>query len=252
MRYQYSGNAHAVIKGIGVINCVYVNPDTGQFWVVDYRIYDPDKDGKSKLDHVSEMLDNVVYSRNFSFTTVLFDTWYATTSFIMKCANLGKIYYCPIKKNRMIDDSGGQEDYKKAEDVKWTQNELQHGKVIKIRKFPKDYKVKLFRVSMSTHRTEYIVTNNMSEQTVDAVQDEYGMRWKVEEFHREVKQLTGIGECQCRSGRIQRNHIACAMLVWLCLKRSAYKSKTTIYQVKKCFLNKYLSNELASPQIAFA
>jgi hypothetical protein len=45
-----------VIKGIGVVTCVYVNPALDQFWLIDYRIYDPDGDGKSKLDHVREML----------------------------------------------------------------------------------------------------------------------------------------------------------------------------------------------------
>ena len=33
VRRQYSGNAKAVIKGIGVVTCVYVNPETDQFWV---------------------------------------------------------------------------------------------------------------------------------------------------------------------------------------------------------------------------
>jgi hypothetical protein len=33
------------------------------------------------------------------------------------------------------------------------------------------------------------------------------------EFHRELKQLTGVEACQCRKARIQRNHIACALLV---------------------------------------
>ena len=28
------------------------------------------------------------------------------------------------------------------------------------------------------------------------------MRWKIEEFHREAKQLTGIESCQCQVGRI--------------------------------------------------
>jgi hypothetical protein len=60
VRSQYSGNAKAVIKGIGVVTCVYVNPNTDQFWLIDYRIYDPAGDGKSKLDHVREMLTNVV------------------------------------------------------------------------------------------------------------------------------------------------------------------------------------------------
>lgn len=57
---QYSGNAKAVIKGIGVVTCVYVNPMLDQFWLIDYRLYDPAGDGKSKLDHVREMLSNVV------------------------------------------------------------------------------------------------------------------------------------------------------------------------------------------------
>lgn len=41
VRHQYSGNAHGVIKGIGVVNCVYVNPEIEQFWIIDFRIYDP-------------------------------------------------------------------------------------------------------------------------------------------------------------------------------------------------------------------
>ena len=39
VRRQYSGNAHGVIKGIGVVTCVYVNPQTKEHWVIDYRIY---------------------------------------------------------------------------------------------------------------------------------------------------------------------------------------------------------------------
>ena len=30
VRRQYSGNAHAVIRGIGVVTCVYVNPEADQ------------------------------------------------------------------------------------------------------------------------------------------------------------------------------------------------------------------------------
>ena len=45
------------------MTCVYVNPDTDQFWLIDYRIYDPEGDGKTKLDHVREMLRNIVYHK---------------------------------------------------------------------------------------------------------------------------------------------------------------------------------------------
>ena len=33
-----------------------MNPKTENFWVIDYRIFDPETDGLSKLDHVEEML----------------------------------------------------------------------------------------------------------------------------------------------------------------------------------------------------
>lgn len=75
VRPQYSGNAHGVITGIGVVTCVYVNPQTAQFWIIDYRIYAPAGDGKSQLDHVHERLTNVVYQKHWPLPAVLMDTW---------------------------------------------------------------------------------------------------------------------------------------------------------------------------------
>ena len=72
-RRQYSGNAKGVINGIGVVTCVYVNPDLDRFWVIDYRVYDPQTDGKSKLDYVKEMLSHSVYHKRLLFSTVLMD-----------------------------------------------------------------------------------------------------------------------------------------------------------------------------------
>ncbi|WP_256386518.1 hypothetical protein [Hydrocoleum sp. CS-953] len=39
---------------------MYFHPKTEQFWIIDYRIYDPDSDNKTKIDHVEEMVFNVV------------------------------------------------------------------------------------------------------------------------------------------------------------------------------------------------
>jgi len=71
VRRQYSGNVHGVIKGIGIVTCVYLNPELERWWVIDYRIFDPERDGKSKLDHVDEMLNNVFYHKKLRFPTVL-------------------------------------------------------------------------------------------------------------------------------------------------------------------------------------
>jgi hypothetical protein len=249
VRSQYSGNVHKVIKGVGVVTCVYVNPQIDQFWIIDYRIYDPDGDGKTKLDHVQDMLLNCVYQKQLPFWAVLMDSWYATKEIMLLIERLDKIYYCPLKDNRQVDDSGGAKPYERVDSLEWTEAEIQHGKIIKIKGFPGDHKVKLFRVVLSTQHTDYIVTNEMAQDNVEVVQGVCGFRWKVEQFHRETKQLTGIEGCQCRKARIVRNHIGCAILVWIRLKQVAQQSQCTIYQVKNGLLSDYLRQQLRSPTI---
>jgi Transposase DDE domain len=252
VRAQYSGNAKAVIKGIGVVTCVYVNPDTDQFWLIDYRIYDPEGDGKSKLDHVREMLTNVVYQKQLPVQAVLMDTWYATKDFMLFIESLSKIYDCPLKDNRQVDDSGRQQPYRRVDTLAWNAQDLAHGKRIKIKGFPKDHKVHLFRVAVSTHRTDFVVTNDLTQDATEATQEACGFRWKIEQLHREGKQVTGLERCQCRKARTQRNHIGCAFLVWIRLKELATQTGRTIYQLKYGLLDDYLIQQLKKPSLKMA
>nr|WP_180966262.1 hypothetical protein [Fischerella thermalis] len=64
------------------------------------------------------------------------------------------------------------------------------------------------------------------------------------QFHRELKPLTGVEACQCRKARIQRNHIACALLVWTRLKDIAYCTGQTVYQIKHGLLSNSLIQQL--------
>ena len=252
VRTQYSGNAKAVIKGIGVVTCVYVHPDTDQFWLIDYRIYDPEGDGKSKLDHVREMLTNVVYQKQLPVQAVLMDTWYATKDFMLFIESLSKIYYCPLKDNRQVDDSGRQQPYRRVDTLAWNAQDLAHGKRIKIKGFPKDHKVHLVRVAVSTHRTDFVVTNDLTQDSTEATQEACGFRWKIEQLHREGKQVTGLERCQCRKARTQRNHIGCAFLVWIRLKDLATQTGRTIYQLKYGLLDDYLIQQLKKPSLKMA
>ena len=160
-----------------------------------------------------------------------------------------KIYYCPLKANRQVDDSGGSQPYQRVDSLAWSEVEKQQGKVIKIKGFPGSHKVKLFRVALSTQRTDYIVTNDMAQDDTQAVQEVCSFRWKVEQFHRETQQVTGLEGCQCRKARIVRNHIACAILVWVRLKQVANETQQTLYHLKHGLLSDYLRQQLKSPAI---
>jgi hypothetical protein len=91
-----------------------------------------------------------------------------------------KIYYCPLKHNRLVDDTFGKEKYKRIELLEWSQEELDCGKIIKIKGFPANKKVKLFRVTVSTNRTDYVATNDLSQSSTNVVQQVCKIRWKIE------------------------------------------------------------------------
>ena len=251
VRRQYSGNAHGVIAGIGLVNCVYVNPDTDQFWLIDYRLFAPDVDGKTKLDHVADMLGQLA-PRGIAYRTVLMDSWYATTALFKWLLAAGKTFYCPLKSNRLVDDSGDQQPYQPVGCLCWSNEEVAQGKTLKVKGMPKDCKLKLFRVLVSTHRTDYLVTNEAEPRDTAAAEQESSVRWTIEQFHRELKQLTGVQACQCRLARSQRNHIALAVRAWTRLKQAAYQTQKTVYQLKQGFLDAYMRHEMLQPTLAFA
>jgi hypothetical protein len=250
VRKQYSGNAHRVIRGIGVVTCLYYNPDVEQFFVLDYRVASINADGKTKLDHVAEMFDGLIH-KDIQFSTVLMDTWYAVAWLMRHIDGAQKRYYCPIRKNRKVDDSSGQLKLRPVSQLEWSEDELAHGKDVTVSKFAKDYKQKLFRVMVSPDRMDFVLTNDISQNSTDDVQRVHAIRWKVEEFHRELKQLTGIENCQARRQRSQRNHIAIAFMAWFYLKQAALHAGITIYEQKAKPLRNFVAAQWRSPATAF-
>ena len=195
------------------------------------------------------MLCLLVHQKHLLFQAVLMDSWYASKPVILQIEKLRKDYYCPLKTNRLVDDSNGTKHYQRISDLAWPPTELNEGKRIKIKGFPRGHKVKLFRVVSSTRRTDHVVTNDLSQNDTSVAQQACNWRWKIEQFHREAKQLTGLQQCQCRLSRIVRNHIGCALLVWIRLKAMADQTGQTIYQVKHGVLDEYLRQQLKAPAI---
>ena len=109
---------------------------------------------------------------------------------------LDKVYYASVKRNRLVSTSVAT-PYQRVEALTWTQTEATEGKLAHIKKFPKGHQVKVFRLASDSGRTEYIATNDLSQSDTQATQKHWCLRWKIEQLHRELKQTTGSGECQC-------------------------------------------------------
>jgi hypothetical protein len=263
VRKQWSGNERHVIRGIGVVTCVYVNPELGRFWVVDYRLYAPEGplgDGETKPEHVSAMLRAALDPAHPAYKglpvrAVLMDTWYATRPLMRQVEALGHVYYCPLKTNRLVDESDGSDRTRPHVPIAtlgWSAADQARGKLVHLKDFPKGHRVRLFRLVLSPERTDYVATNDLPQDAAPAVRDVYGWRWKIEQLHREAKQVTGIERCQARRARSQRNHIGCALLVWARLKAVAEATGRSIYAVKHAPLTAYLRAELKAPSVRMA
>ena len=184
VRSQYSGNEHGVVKGIGVVNGVYVNLDANEYGIIDGRIYDPEGDGKTKLDPVRDLFDEAIAQKNLPFRAVLMDAWSAAKDLMMHLGKAGKVFYCPLKTNRTIDDRQGENPYQAVADLAWFGDDMLRGKLVKIHGFPRDDQVKLFRVA-AINRTEDLATNDLSQASAVAVKAMCGTRWNIEQDHRE-------------------------------------------------------------------
>ena len=215
VKAQYSGNAHQVIAGIGMVNAVWKSIDGDEYLPVDFRLYDKANDGKTKNDHFREML-KLAITRGIAFKIVVVDTWYSSLNNLKAVRDRGKVWVAGLKKNRKVNKG----------------NELgklsipDEGLRVHLRGYGW---IRVFKFVAKNGRIDYIGTN-MSEPTREEIEQIVKARWAVEVYHRELKQTCGIERCQSRTGRAQRNHICLAVLAWVRQHGKRLASGESFYQ----------------------
>lgn len=247
---QWSGSSHSIVMGIGLINIIYYNPEVNRFWIIDCRVWDKRVDGKKETQLAFELLQlNTQRIGLNNFYSVLFDSFYASSKMLNYIGlDLKKTFYTNLTPTRNCRESLTEIGYKQIQDLSWTDQDLIHGKLIYLKDVPKSMPVKLFSVASNERRIDNLCTNDIENSTdVYVTQEESSKRWKIEQFHREIKQVLGIAKCQCRKNRSQRNHIICSILSWIYLTKQAWKNTTTIYQIKKKQLDEYMLHVMKHP-----
>ena len=242
---QYSGAEHGLVRGIDIVNLVHY--DGQDYYPIDYRIYAPAVDGSTKNDLFGEMLMAAKTRKGIKARTVLFDSWYTSVANLKLIAFLKMVFFAPIKDNRLVSLSREQ-GYIHLQDIDWTPNRLDNGVLVKLKELP--FKVRLFKLVATNGDIDWIITNTPDPIDALAVADMNAQRWPIEQFHRELKQLTGSEKCQCRKARSQRNHLGYCYLAWLTLKVHATQRHLTLYQVRLSIFDDFLTSALQKPPIA--
>ncbi len=153
---------------INVIDCLYLNPITETYFRVDRRVIVTGKGGETAEQAIGDMLVNVVCRRGLLCSTVLVDSWYATRNQMMLIERLGKAYWCRIKESRLANDSDSEDHYQQVSAIAFDSDTLARGKVVALKRFPADHKVRLFRLSTDSGAAEYVITDQLTQDATRA------------------------------------------------------------------------------------
>ena len=205
------------MRGIGVINLVH--SDGEDFDPIDDRLDAPEAEGKTQNDHLREMLLNATSDKSIKARTLLFASWSASVDNLKLIVRLKLFFVTTLKDNRLVSLSpeGG---YIHLQALDWTPQRLADGVSVKLKQVP--FRVQLFKGVAPNGDSEWVITNHpQGTFTPSDIQAENAVRWQIEQGHRELKQLTGTEQCECRKARSQRHHSAGCYHAWLSLKVTA-------------------------------
>jgi len=215
VNWQYSGAEHGVVKGIGVVNALW-QTSKDEYTPVDYRIWNPPEDGKTKNNHFRDMLSSAK-SRGLAPEMVVADSWYSSLDNLKSIRSHGWDWVMGVKSNRLVNKPHIQLGQLDIPD---------EGLKVHLKGYGW---VKVFRFASKNGRTDYIGTSRLDLST-EQVKTYFERRWSIEVMHKELKQTCGFSRCQSNSGRAGRNHIGLSFIALVRKHTRRRNDQTTPYQ----------------------
>lgn len=228
VRWQYSGTEHDIVRGIGMLNFLWVN-DEKEVVPMDVRIWEPKEDGYTKNDHFREMLKRAK-GKEVNPMAVVADSWYSSLDNVKCIRDLGWNWVMGLRKNRIINRG------EKLEEVGIPGEGLR----VHLRGYGW---IHVFRFVAKNGRTDYYGTN-IESPTREQITSLIRSRWKIEVFHRELKQTCGLECSQARTSRSQRNHIVLSVLSWIKKAEVRRMQNITFYRQKWNIIKQSIANQL--------
>lgn len=231
---QYSGNEHGLENGICLVNLLWT--DEKEFIPVDYRVYFKMNDDKTKNDHFRDML-NRAKQRGFLPTYVLMDSWYTSIDNLkLITKKLEWNFICNLKSNRQI--SVRQDTYLSIADL-----DLANKQVRKV--WLKKYGfVLVCKIVDKNNDATYLATNDLTLTDYNEFTNHFKKCWKIEEFHRGIKQTTGIEKCYSIKALSQETHIFASFTAFIKLESKRLKEQISWYEQKATINRNTTSNYL--------
>ncbi len=232
--WHWSGKHHDVVKGINLVTLLWTDGDS--HIPCDYRIYHKEADGKTKNDHFTDML-NKAEEHGACPEYVLSDSRYASLENFKLIRALGWQWLTGLKADRSVNPDGrGNVSLSEA-------GISESGSRVHLKGYGF---IKVFGIAAKDGSTEYRATsdNDMDELRRLQLSD---FSWKIEEYHRGLRQFCGAECSQVRLAEAQRNHIGLAVRAFLRFEVASLKTGLSWFEAKMRIIRDALRAYLANP-----
>lgn len=219
--YHWSGNEHKVTRGISLVNLLATNDN--DCIPVDYRIYTGAKGAKNKNEHFIDML-NTAKKRGFKPSYVMADSWYSSLENLLHLQDMHWKFVMGLKENRLVNETKGV--YLPLHALDWTTKKVRK---VWLRGFGFAL---VAQIIFKNGDVRYVCTNDLTLTDYTALSVQSKKRWTIEEFHRGLKQTTGIERCYSIKKRSQLTHIFASFVAFVRLEFERLRTGISWYAQK--------------------
>ena len=257
--WHFSHAKHRHVKGINVLSCLVRYGDIALpvgYDVVKKDILYSDLDTQRQKRKAS-ISKNVMFrqliqqaaNNQVLFDYVLADNWFGSKdNMIFIHHALQKRFIFGIKSNRciaMTREKAKSGQFQQVGSLDWKEGAC-HTVYLKDIAFPVKLLKKIFTNEDGSTGTLYLISNDLTLEA-DRFYQVYQKRWRIEEFHKSIKQNASLSKSPTKTVRTQCNHLFAAMISFCKLELLKVKTAMNHFAIRHKLLlkaNQIMFNEL--------
>ena len=152
------------------------------------------------------------------------DAWYGSVGNLRHIRELNWHFMTNLKSNRKVSVSKGV--YIPVGSLDFTDKQAK-------RVWLKEYGYVLVRrIAATNGDTTHVATSDLSLTDEGDFLGHWSHRWNIEEFHRGIKQTTGIEKCYSVKASSQKTHIFASFIAFIKLELRRLRAKISWYEQK--------------------
>ena len=257
--WHYSHAKGKCVKGINVLSCLVRYGDialpiayeviTKDLYFCDIKTKKEKRQSSLNKNEIFRSILSQALANNVTFEYILADNWFGAKK-NMECIHydMKKKFIIGIKANRVIAFS--EDEMKKGQHQNLNTIPIKDGEKrivwLKDLSFPVTLITKVFKNEDGSTGTLYLVTNDL-ESSADRIYEVYQKRWRIEEFHKSIKQNASLEKSPTKVVRSQKNHIFASIIAYCKLEFLKIKTSLNHFALKYKLLIK--ANQMAFAEL---